>query len=609
MEKEDFENKNIADILNKYFVSIKVDREERPDIDSIYMNICQHLTGSGGWPLTIIMTPDQKPFFAGTYFPKDDLENILSYILNMWKNDKSRLIEESNNILEIANRTKQKSTEDIPSDILEKCFLGLKENFDAHYGGFGISPKFPSPHNLMFLLRYWYKTEDASAMKMLRKALDSMQCGGIYDHIGYGFSRYSVDRKWLVPHFEKMLYDNALLAIIYSEAYKATGDPSYSSTAKNILTYIMRDMMSKNGGFYSSEDADSGGKEGSFYIWTVDEIKAVLGEESGRKFCDYYNINEKGNFDGKNIPNLIGTSVKSSDMDFMENCRKKLFDYREGRIHPNKDDKILTSWNGLMIAAMSIAGRIFRDKKYISCAEKAVDFILNKLTRKDGRLLSRYRDGDSSFPGYADDYSFLIWGLIELYESTYNLKYIKKALDFNNDFFKFFWDHDKGGFFLYGSDSEHLITRPKEIYDGAIPSANSVSALNLIRLSYLTGNLELRQKGLQIFKCFSSEISTYPVSYCFSLIAFQFSQVSTRQIIAVLGKNNNGKNFLKNVLDCKLDPFTVSFIFSDYDRNLEHSFPLMKNYNLINGSTTVYICENFSCKKPITDLKLLDKML
>ncbi|MEY7998745.1 thioredoxin domain-containing protein [Clostridium sp. Mt-5] len=613
--RESFEDKDVSEILNNNFVSIKVDREERPDIDNVYMKACQLLTGSGGWPLTIIMTSDQKPFFAGTYFPKDDigetlgLTSILKYLSTAWKDSRSQLLQAGNSIMNSIAESNKTPVKGPSRDILEKAFSEFKHNFDNLYGGFGGSPKFPTPHNLLFLLRYFYMTKDDFALEMVEKTLDCMQKGGIYDHIGYGFSRYSVDRKWLVPHFEKMLYDNALLTIAYVEAFQITGNKKYSETAEDILTYILRDMTSKEGGFYSSEDADSEGEEGKFYIWSMKEIKEVLGEENGDKFCHYFNVTPSGNFDGKNILNLINSPIPEGDVQFIKSCRKKLFSHRESRVHPHKDDKILTSWNGLMIAAMSIAGRVLNNKKYTMAAKNAADFIFKKLIGKKGRLLARYRKGESSLSGYLDDYAFLIWGLIELYESTYNPEYLEKALDLNEDLFKFFWDEKNGGFFLYGNDSEQLIIRPKEIYDGALPSGNSAAALNLLRLSHLTTSYEFEDKIRQLFKNFADEVNGFPMAYSFLLCGLLFSKHPTRQIIVSVGDNTEDTKKAVAIINKKYNPFSISLLYSHLNENLVNIIPSIKDYLAIRGKTTVYICENFTCQKPITDINLLEKML
>jgi uncharacterized protein YyaL (SSP411 family) len=604
MERESFEDEEVARVLNEHYISIKVDREERPDVDNIYMSVCQALTGHGGWPLTVLMTPDKKPFFAGTYFPKTDrmgmngLLTILENAHNLWVNKRYSLVKSSEHIIKAINS--QYEEEDIGEtfeDIIYEGYAQLKDDFDSIYGGFGSRPKFPTPHNLFFLLRYWHKTRDEYALEMVEKTLDSMYRGGIYDHIGFGFSRYSTDSKWLVPHFEKMLYDNALLSIAYLEAYQETKNKKYAHVAHEIFTYVLRDMTSSEGGFYSAEDADSEGVEGKFYIWSPDEIINVLGKEDAEKFCKYYDITAKGNFEGLNIPNLIKYTIPDEEMEFIESCRKRLFEHRKKRVHPHKDDKILTSWNGLMISALAIGGRVLGCEKYIEASEKAASFIFSKLVRDDGRLLARYRDGDAGILAYVDDYAFLIWGLIELYETTYKPIYLKRAIKLNDDLLKLFWDNESGGLFFYGSDGEQLITRPKEIYDGATPSGNSVSALNFLRLARFTGQHHLEEKAHSMFKLFKTNLIRFARGYTFFLTAMLFSQAKSREVILV------GKDTKKmiDIIREEFRPFNVSMHYSEESKELGELVPFIENYKAVEGRPTAYICENFSCQAPITD--------
>ncbi|HHW30256.1 MAG TPA: thioredoxin domain-containing protein [Clostridiaceae bacterium] len=611
MERESFENEEVAQLLNRHFISIKVDREERPDIDSIYMTVCQVLTGSGGWPLTVFMTPDKKPFFAGTYFPKDDrygmygLISLLRRINKLWTEDRDSIISSGNNITDAIKKYNEYE-EGLPSEeAITTTFRSLEQSYDEEYGGFGVAPKFPTPHNLLFLLRYYYKTGNAKALEMVKKTLNCMYKGGIYDHIGYGFSRYSTDRMWLVPHFEKMLHDNALLAIAYLETFHVTGQPLYEKIARQIFTYIQRDMTSPEGGFYSAEDADSEGVEGKFYTWSKKEIMDILGEEEGRKFCEMYDITEAGNFEGVNIPNLIKSIKFDKELyDFNDEKSRTvpLFIHREKRIHPHKDDKILTSWNGLMIAAFAIGGRILGNESYTQAAEKAASFIFSKLIREDGRLMARYRNGDTAHLAYVDDYAFLVWALIELYETTYNPFYLKKALELNDNMLSLFWDDDGGGLFLYGSDGEELIVRPKEIYDGATPSGNSVATFNFLRLARLTGRPDLEEKAQRQFRTFASYINSAGSGHAFMLIALLFSLAGSKEVIIVDGKNSSesDKKAIFDVIQQKFMPFTTTIFYSQDNKDITDIMPYLKNYFPLENKTTVYVCENFSCKKPVT---------
>jgi uncharacterized protein len=400
MERESFEDEEVAIILNKHFIAIKVDREERPDVDHIYMSVCQAMTGRGGWPLTILMTPDRKPFYAGTYFPKTSrggyagIIEVLEHVKDAWHNEKDTLVESSDKIMEHMNM--EFGTDEhgeVNEEAIDDAVSRFSSNFDKVFGGFGSAPKFPTPHNLMFLLRHAKQSVNDNALDMVEKTLESMYRGGMYDHIGFGFSRYSTDRKWLVPHFEKMLYDNALLAFIYIEAYQATGKEQHRRVAEQIFEYVLRDMTSPEGGFYSAEDADSEGVEGKFYVWTPKEIIDVLGERDGKEFCDMYDITVKGNFEEASIPNIIENKTSFEELTKLplESMRRKLFEHREKRIHPYKDDKILTAWNGLTIAALAYGARVLGNESYMSAAKKAVGFIQDKLIRADGRLMARYR--------------------------------------------------------------------------------------------------------------------------------------------------------------------------------------------------------------------------
>ncbi|AYD40381.1 thioredoxin domain-containing protein [Clostridium fermenticellae] len=613
MEKESFESDDVAGILNKNFVAVKVDREERPDIDSIYMKVCEGLTGGGGWPLTIIMTPDQKPFFAATYLPKNNkrgmqgLMSVLESAGTAWDDNKKDLEKMGSSIVNILNDKGEKEKQKLSYDFIKSAFTHFKQNFDELYGGFGRMPKFPMPHNLMFLLRYWYINKDEFALQMVQKTLDLMYNGGIYDHVGYGFSRYSTDRKWLIPHFEKMLYDNALLSIVYLEMYQIKKDKKYAKICNDIFTYILRDMTSEYGGFYSSEDADSEGYEGKFYLWSKDEIDSILGTESSKRFCRIFGVTEQGNFNGKNILNLKDDTVLCNGDVFTKECLNKLFEYREKRVHPHKDDKILTSWNGLMIAAMAIGGRVLKNSNYTDAAIKSAKFIFDNLTREDGRLLSRYRSGEASFLGYADDYAFLIWGLIELYETTYDEFYLKKALDINRDMFKYFWDYEEGGFFIYGKDGENLITRPKEIYDGAIPSGNSVEAFNLIRLSRITSNIKFEEKAVELLSVFSGELKSFPQGYSFSMMALMSESVSSMEVIIVSLNDYMSKKMVDSI-NSEFRPFMVSMLKDKYN-TLDCIIPFSENYSSVQGRSTAYVCQNFACKLPVTNIDDFENLI
>lgn len=624
MERESFEDEEVAKLLNEHYVSIKVDREERPDVDHLYMTVCQALTGHGGWPLTIIMTPDKKPFFAGTYFPKESrrgingLMDVLEKIAELWVENRSQLLDSSERIVEaVKPRFNQFESGDISEEILDNAYNLLEQNFDLEYGGFYEAPKFPTPHQYMFLLRYSKKTQKQTAVKMVEKSLRAMYNGGIYDHIGLGFARYSTDRKWLVPHFEKMLYDNALLAYTYLEAYQLTKTKDFERIAEEIFTYVLRDMQDDKGGFYSAEDADSEGVEGKFYVWDKSEIINILGNEAGELYCSIYNITEEGNFEGNNIPNLIDQAIDKIAQknginlfelfDKLTAYRDTLFNEREKRIHPHKDDKVLTAWNGLMIAALAKGAQVTGKEEYSDAAARAIDFIYDNLFNENGRLLARYRDGESAIPAYLDDYAFLVWGLIEQYEATFYPEYLEKALSLNKQMKDLFWDNENGGYFFYGKDAEQLFARPKEIFDGAMPAGNSVAALNLFRLARLTGDTKLEEDADKQIKAFANSIKQYPASNAFFLNAIWFSLTGTKEVVIVGDKENAETKEMLRFLQKEFLPDTV-VVFKPVSKagdEIAKIVPFIKDQVAIDGKVTAYVCENFACHKPTTDLEAL----
>ncbi|MFS8501651.1 MAG: thioredoxin domain-containing protein, partial [Caldicoprobacter sp.] len=531
-----------------------------------------------------------------------------------WRTNRQGLIESGNKIVEVLQDqfTLDSRENDLTKEDVHEAYRGLERSFDPVYGGFGTAPKFPIPHNLYFLMRYWKMTGEQKALEMVEKTLDAMYRGGIFDHIGYGFSRYSTDRKWLVPHFEKMLYDNALLAIAYLEAYLCTKKDVYAEVAKKIFTYVLRDMALPEGGFYSAEDADSEGEEGKFYLWTPNEIKDILGEREGEMFCDYYGITDEGNFEGRSIPTRIHTSAPvNEDEALIAPLRQRVFMRREQRVHPFKDDKILTSWNGLMIAAMAMGGRVLQDQRYIQSAERAAEFVFHKLVDKNGRLMARYRHGETAYPAYLDDYAYLIWGLIELYEATYKPVYLQYAIRENQRMIDLFWDPDRGGFFLYGRDGEQLIARPKEVYDGALPSGNSVAAMNLLRLARLTGKQDLEDMAIRQLKAFAGIVKQFPAAHTYFMMAAMFALYPTREIVFAGSKGNRDLVDMINAFNSAFAPNTVTLLHSDDEegRQLEQIVPYVKDQKAVDGRATAYVCENFACRAPIVDKNELLKML
>ncbi len=625
MERESFEDQEVADLLNQHFVSIKVDREERPDVDHLYMLVCQMLTKRGGWPLTVLLTPEQKPFFAGTYFPKHarygqpGLLDVLNTIADKWANQYEEVSEISEQILE-AVKTHLDTTERgyLDPTILDKGFEQFVTQFDERYGGFGDAPKFPRPHDFLFLLRYYKQTKNKRALEMVTTTLDIIRRGGIFDQLGYGFARYSVDREWLVPHFEKMLYDQALLALAYLEAYQVTKDEKYAQVAREIFTYVLRDLTSEEGGFYSAEDADSEGVEGKFYVWTPEEVKKVLGEEEGTLFCQCYDVTPGGNFeDDTSILNQLGVDLsaiarkRNLSLDELEErlakAREQLFAYREQRVHPHKDDKILTSWNGLMIAALARGARVLDNPDYRVAAERAYRFIMNFVRREDGRLLARYRDGEAKYLAYLDDYAYLTWGLTELYEATFQPEYIEQAISLTKEMIELFQDEENGGFFFNGKDAEQLVSRPKELYDGATPSGNSVAAYNLIRLAKLTADQQLLEEADQQLKAFANTVAKAPTGYSFFLMAMQFAFGPTKEIV-ISGDPTHvkTKEMMKQIQQTYLPDAVVALAPKEGDGRW---FPLVDGKQHKAEETAVYLCENYSCQRPITETKELMQSL
>jgi len=621
MERESFEDEAVAQLMNKYFVAVKVDREERPDIDNIYMTVCQYMTGSGGWPLTIIMTADKEPFFAGTYFPKQakfgqsGLMEILGQIASLWRKDRPRVLQAGYQVTQTVQEISSSPTNgSLTKENLKQAYQKFEDSFDEIYGGFGPAPKFPSAHNLSLLLRLWKRNGEEKALKMVEKTLDAMWRGGIYDHLGFGFHRYSTDSKWLVPHFEKMLYDQAMLAIAYVEAYQATGKEQYAEVARQIFTYVLRDMTTPEGAFYSSENADSEGEEGRFYLWTQDEIEAVLGEQSAELFCRFYDVKKKGDLEeGRNVLRIkkpVEEFARDEGMTaaelkkILEQSRKILFTARKKRIHPSKDDKVLTDWNGLMIVALSKGAQAFNKPEYADAARKATDFLLKELRRQDGRLLHRYREGEAALPGYLDDYAFLIWGLVDLYEATFEARYLREALALTDDMLRLFWDDKNSGLYLTGIDSEQLIARMKDAYDGAIPSGNSVATLNLLRLGKMTMQQEYEKKAEKAMESFGKTINRSPTAFSQLLIALDFTVGPTQEIVIAGNLLQEGTEKMLQAVRCRFLPRKILILHpQDEDgKAIEKIVPFVRSQNEINGKATAYVCESYACKAPTTDL-------
>lgn len=635
MAHESFEDQDVACLMNDAFICIKVDREERPDIDSTYMTACQIMTQSGGWPLTIIMTPDKKPFFAATYISKQSrfgrvgMLDLIPRIKSLWTVKHTDVLKAAEDITAVLRDIAQADPDKVLDNaVLHAAYQSLSDSFDSRHGGFGNAPKFPTPHNLMFLLRYWIRTSEPMALHMVETTLQNMRCGGIYDHIGFGFHRYSTDSHWLVPHFEKMLYDQALLCMAYTEAYQATGNSLYATTVCEIITYVLRDMTSPVGGFYSAEDADSAKEEGKFYIWSASEIQKALSSIDSDLFCRIFNIQQNGNFSDEstgiqkklNILHMrasikdLAANLKISDSELIktvEKLCKRLFNHRKKRPHPHKDDKILTDWNGLMIAACAKAGRALGNRKFISAAVNAVDFILSNMLSANGRLLHRYRDTSAAISGQASDYAFFVWGLIELYEATFDVQYLEAACRYTTDFINHFWDDNNGGFYTVADDAEPLIVRQKEIYDGALPSPNAVAMLNLLRLSRMTGNADYEKKAASISRAFSRSVRQAPSAHTMLMIAQDFASTPGKEIVIIGKETDLDTKKMLTALSIRFMPYAITLFRPSNAKNhaLNDLCPFIRPMQALNGSATAYVCTNFSCSSPTTDKAIMLNLL
>ena len=635
MEKESFEDQEVATLLNEIFIAIKVDREERPDLDGIYMSVCQAMTGSGGWPLTVLMTPDQKPFFAGTYFPKKSsfgrigLMELVEKIRVLWKTRREELLRMAEkNIAVLKAETVIVPDKELGVETLERAFQQLTEWYDEQEGGFGYAPKFPTPHNLCFLMRYWKRTGQQTAWRMVERTLTAMRYGGIYDQIGFGFHRYSTDNRWFLPHFEKMLYDQALLVIAYLEAYQISGSALYRQTVEEVFTYLVTVMRDENGGFYTAEDADSEGVEGKFYLWSQQEILEALSTEEGRLVCSCFNVDENGNYQaetsrektGDNILFLTGELAGTAEqlkMDLetakqlLKSARKKLFSLREKRVHPHKDDKILTDWNGLLLAALAKGGRILKEQRWTEVAEQAANFFLTKMQNPQGGLWHRYRGGEAAIPAFLEDYAFLIWGLLELYETTFKTKYLVAALDFNAFLLQYFLDTEQGGFFQLSAQSREGLIRKKEVYDGALPSGNSVAMLNLVRLARITGNSSLLEEAQRIVTGFANVILASPANYTQLLSALDFALGPSQEIVIVGQRGEETTEKMLTVVEESFIPNKI-VLFRPLTKEapkITEVAPFTKELTAIEGRATAYVCQKYQCGFPTTDVKKFLQLL
>lgn len=614
MEHESFENEAIAKSLNEKFVCVKVDREERPDLDQLYMNATQMMTGRGGWPMSVFLTPDLKPFFAGTYWPPKrsrgmpGFDEVIAHVSNLWQTKREDVVNVSNQLTaELSRVGGDQPGGELTDELIADAIAHFRRTFDSTYGGFGGAPKFPSPMGLRLLLRFWHRRRDRQALNMVETTLDRMAAGGIYDHLGGGFARYSVDARWLVPHFEKMLYDNSQLAATYVEAYQATGNADYARVVRETLDYTLRDMTDPAGGFYSTEDADSEGVEGKFYVWKPDELREILGDEAAATFARVYDVTDEGNFEHTNILNLPKTieqqakalERKVEDLKTeLADSRAKLFAEREKRIHPGKDDKVIVAWNGLMIDAMARAGAVLGEQRYVDAAEKAADFLLTTLRRDDGRLLHTWRDGQAKLDAYLDDYANLANGLISLYESTFDAQHLDRALQLMQTVLDHFADPEGGGFFYTADDHEELIVRGKDFYDNAVPSGNAMAATALVRLGKLTGDQTLLDAAVNTMTGATGLMKQAPAGVGQMLIALDLHLGPTYEM--VLAGELGGETTQQTLAEIRRRylPNKVLAFNGEGAQAPAALKDLLVGKKMLDGQPTLFVCEGFTCQAP-----------
>jgi uncharacterized protein len=628
MEHESFEDPEIGKLLNENFISIKVDREERPDLDQIYMTAVQIMTRHGGWPMSVFLTPGLKPFYGGTYFPPDDRHGLPSFrrvlmsVAQAWAEQRQGIEEQAGGLTDHLQAVMRLEPEhgELSDQLLRRAAGNLRGRFDSTYGGFGPAPKFPHPMDLKLLLRCWQRFGDDGALAIVEKTLTEMARGGIYDHLGGGFHRYSTDARWLVPHFEKMLYDNALLTSAYVEAFQATRNPFYRRVAEETIQYVLGEMTREDGPFFSTQDADSEGVEGKFFVWSEDEIERILGKSEAELFGAVYDVTAEGNWEGHNIlhrtrgdeqeAKMLGVPLEELQRRLRES-REKLFVVRSRRVWPGRDDKILASWNGLMIGALAQAAQALAEPKYAAAASKAADFVLNKMRTPDGRLLhTAFAGSEAKLNGYLEDYAYLLDGLVSLYEATFETRWLESALDIARVMIEQCWDEADGGFFFTGKDHEQLIARSKDPHDNATPSGNAMAATGLSRLAKLTGRRDLEEKAERTLNLFHGLMSTAPAAAGQMLIALDF-HLGPVQEFAVVGELDNEE--ARRVLHLIREPFRPSKVVC-WKRGVgtsepaEKVVPLLQNRNA-QGLVTTYICENMTCRAPIVGGRALEQAL
>ncbi len=625
MAHESFENPQTAEVMNALFVSIKVDREERPDVDSIYMQAVQTMTSHGGWPMTVFMTPDGRPFYGGTYFPPVERHGMPSFtqvlmaVADAYQNKRGEMLAGAAQIAERLQKPLAGSGQQmLTATILQSAIQRMAEGFDWDNGGFGGAPKFPQPMNLEFALRSYKRDGDARLLQMAEFTLNKMARGGIYDQVGGGFHRYSTDQFWLVPHFEKMLYDNALLVRTYLHAYQVTGNHFYHRIAEETIDYVLREMTESSGGFYSAQDADSEGHEGKFFLWTAGEIQEILSEADARIAMRLWDVTEEGNFEEKNILNLpvdipdVAISLGMLEADLMavlRRCRKMLYDAREKRVHPGRDDKVLTSWNGLMLRSLAEAAAILGRDDYLQAARKNADFLLKSL-RSNGRLLRTWKGGQAKLHGYLEDYAMLAAGLVSLYEATFERRWLDEAASLCDGMIDLFWSEIEGVFYDTGRDAEALIMRPRDFYDNAMPSGGSAAADALLKMAVLTGNQEYEQKAVRSLRAMAGVLGNYPSAFGHWLCALDFYLARKQEVVLVGPPSHERlKAFKETVFGAYLPNKVVAGFDPKGAPSATRNLPLLQGRDMVGGVPTAYVCENYTCQLPATDVEILAKQL
>ncbi len=615
MEHESFEDPEIAALMNAAFVNIKVDREERPDIDTIYMAVCQMMTGSGGWPLTAILTPDKRPFFSGTYFPKQSrhgrigMADLVPRVQQIWRERRHEVEQQALQVTGalIQNSTANTSGEVPGTEALDAAYGELRSRYDKKRGGFGSAPKFPSPSVLRFLLRYWKRSGQKEALLMVEHTLKQMRTGGIFDHIGYGFHRYSTDPDWLLPHFEKMLYDQALHILAYTEAYQATGNDFYEKVAREVIAYVLRDLTTEEGAFECASDADSEGREGKFYVWRIEELHAVLGASLANDLVAALNVQPGGNFVDEATRKATGENILHGSGPFAEGhlraARARLFEHRESRIHPFKDDKVLTDWNGLMIAALARAARVFDAPEYLQAARRAATFVEEHLLR-DGRLLHRWRNGEAAIMGMLEDYAYYVEGLLELFEAGAEPRDLELAQSLVAICNEHHYDSPSGGYFLTAVDAESLLVRSRQAIDGALPSGNGVMMMNLVRLGHLTGNAEHLERALALVAGFARTVQAHPSGHVAILSALDLALGPTYEVVVCGDRGAADMQAMLNRLHSSYLPRAVIIVKQMGETGaLRRLVPGVASQRMVNGMATAFVCRNFACNLPTTSIE------